>query len=134
MDARDYGTHITVLAWINIGFSALFGFIGIFALFFLTGIGMVSQDVEAMSILGFVGLAAALFFSALAIPGLAAGYGLLKRRAWGRVLAIIVAVLDLFNIPVGTAIGVYALWLLTHHHATDYFGPAEIQEPPPVPA
>lgn len=134
MEKRDYHTHIMVLAWINIGFSALFLFIGVFALFFLTGIGVASQEAEAMSILAFIGTAAALFFGALALPGFAAGYGLLKKRNWGRVLAIIVAVLDLFNIPIGTAIGLYALWLLTHHHAADYFSPADLQAPPPVPA
>ena len=132
MDSRDYNTHVQVLAWINIGFSALFLFIGIFALFFLTGIGVASQEVEAMSILAFIGTAAALFFGALAVPGFAAGYGLLKRRNWGRVLAIIVAVLDLFNIPIGTAVGVYALWVLTHQQAADYFTPAAARATPPA--
>ena len=28
MDDRDYHTHVMVLAWINIGFSALFSFLG----------------------------------------------------------------------------------------------------------
>ena len=133
MDKRDYHTHVMVLAWINIGFSALFGFLGIFALFFLTGIGIAAEDAEAVTILGFVGTAALIFFGALAVPGFAAGYGLLKRRVWGRVLGIIVAVLDLFNIPIGTAVGLYALWVLTHQEATEYFTPAAASLAPPAP-
>ena len=51
-----------------------------------------------------------------------AGYGLLEARSWGRIVAIIVAAFNLFNIPVGTAVGVYALWLLTDERAAGYFG------------
>jgi hypothetical protein len=46
--------------------------------------------------------------------GLAAftGYSLLTRRPWGRTLAIVVAILTLIKIPVGTALGIYTLWVL----------------------
>lgn len=42
-----------------------------------------------------------------------AGVSLLNRKPWGRVLAIVLAVLALFKFPVGTALGVYTLWVLT---------------------
>jgi hypothetical protein len=41
-----------------------------------------------------------------------AGYGLLTRRSWARVFAIVLAVLALFKIPFGTALGIYTLWVL----------------------
>jgi hypothetical protein len=46
--------------------------------------------------------------------GLAAftGYALLTRQPWGRTLAIVVAILSLIKIPVGTALGIYTLWVL----------------------
>jgi len=121
MNRSDYPTHVMVLGWINIGFSLVLLFLGIFGLFFLSGIGVVAEDAEATRILGCVGVAGAVFFTALALPGLLAGYGLLKRHNWGRIIAIIVAVFDLFNIPIGTAIGIYALWVLTDERAADYF-------------
>ena len=124
MEKSEYHTHVTALAWINIALSILCAFIGIFALMFLTGIGLASRDPEAMPILGFVGVAAAVFLGTLSLPGFAAGYGLLKRRPWGRVLGIVVAVLDLFNIPVGTAVGIYGLWVLTHERSAEYFAAA----------
>ena len=133
MDKRDYNTHVMVLAWINIGFSAIFAFIGLFALFFLTGIGFAAEDAQAAKVLGFIGSGALVFFGAMALPGFAAGYGLLKRRAWGRVLGILVAVLDLFNVPIGTAVGIYALWLLTHEEAADYFRIETAAASPPKP-
>ena len=43
---------------------------------------------------------------------LLAGYSLLTRRPWGRVLAIVVAILSLIKIPFGTALGIYTLWVL----------------------
>jgi hypothetical protein len=40
------------------------------------------------------------------------GWSLLTRRTWGRVLGIVAAVLALFKFPLGTALGVYTLWVL----------------------
>jgi len=40
------------------------------------------------------------------------GYSLLSRRPWGRTLAIVAAVLALFKFPLGTALGIYTLWVL----------------------
>lgn len=44
--------------------------------------------------------------------GLFVGYSLLTRKPWGRVLAIVLAVLALFKLPLGTALGIYTLWVL----------------------
>ena len=47
-----------------------------------------------------------------ALCGFFAGWGLLQREAWARVVAIVLAFISLFNIPFGTAIGVYTMWVL----------------------
>lgn len=52
---------------------------------------------------------ATVFTAALA---LIAGYGLLNRRPWGRIVAIIAAILMLIKVPFGTALGIYTLWVL----------------------
>jgi hypothetical protein len=59
-------------------------------------------------LLTFVGL----FILAKAAAGFAAGWGLLQREPWARVLALILAFLGLINVPFGTALGVYTLWVL----------------------
>jgi hypothetical protein len=51
-------------------------------------------------------------FLAGAILGLAAGWGLLQRETWGRMLAIVLGVVNLIDLPFGTAIGIYTLWVL----------------------
>ncbi len=40
------------------------------------------------------------------------GYSLLTRRPWGRMLAIVVGVLTLMKPILGTALGIYTLWVL----------------------
>ena len=133
MEKRSYATHVMLVGWINIVYSAIFAFIGLFALFFLTGIGLAAGDPEAVRVLGFIGTAASIFFVTLSLPGILAGIGLLQRRKWGRVLGIIVGVLDLFNVPVGTALGIYSLWVLTADEATEYFNGSSVPPAPPQP-
>ena len=51
-------------------------------------------------------------FVASAAVGLIAGWGLLQRETWARVLALIMGVLALPDMPFGTALGIYTLWVL----------------------
>jgi hypothetical protein len=53
----------------------------------------------------------------LSVPGIVGGWGLLKYKSWARYLVMVLAILELFNIPIGTAIGVYSLWTLTQDEA-----------------
>jgi len=47
-----------------------------------------------------------------AAAGFLAGWGLLQREPWARMLTIVLAFIALFNIPFGTALGIYTLWVL----------------------
>ncbi|HUJ22327.1 MAG TPA: zinc ribbon domain-containing protein [Bryobacteraceae bacterium] len=57
------------------------------------------------------GLVAVLAFL-LAIAGFLAGFGLLEHRSWARSLAIVLAVIALLSPILGTALGIYTLWVL----------------------
>jgi hypothetical protein len=53
-----------------------------------------------------------IFVLAKAVAGILAGWGLLSREPWGRVLALILGFLSLIHPPLGTALGIYTLWVL----------------------
>ena len=44
--------------------------------------------------------------------GLLAGWGLLERQSWARPLAIVLGCFSLLHMPMGTALGIYTLWVL----------------------
>ena len=51
----------------------------------------------------------------------AAGIGLIRGKSWGWTLAMVNAVLDLFNLPFGTIIGILSLIYLFRKAVRDYF-------------
>lgn len=51
------------------------------------------------------------------IPEIITGWGILQRKKWSRILGIIMGALNLFHIPLGTALGIYALWVLFNPEA-----------------
>jgi hypothetical protein len=51
-----------------------------------------------------------IFFSAVCTA--LTGYALLTRQPWGRILAIVFAIFALIHFPLGTALGIYTLWVL----------------------
>jgi hypothetical protein len=53
-----------------------------------------------------------------------AGSGLLKRRGPGRSTALVFSVPNLLLPPFGTALGIYALWVLLNDDARREFGVA----------
>lgn len=44
--------------------------------------------------------------------GFLAGWGLLQKQSWARILTLVLGFISLFNIPFGTALGIYTLWVL----------------------
>jgi hypothetical protein len=113
--------HITLVAALNIGFGFLGVFIAIFLFIAVVGGGFLSGDQEAMRITLIVGTALAFFFLVTSIPEIIGGFGLLKHKSWARTLVIIIACVDLIFIPIGTALGIYALWVLLNEETTQLF-------------
>jgi hypothetical protein len=56
-----------------------------------------------------------------AVAGFFAGWGLLQREPWARVVALILGFLSLFNVPIGTALGIYTLWVLLPTQSDDEY-------------
>lgn len=128
--------HVPILGWLFVVANALFAVLGVFVFVLLAGIGAATGERQALAVLGVVGTAVGLLLIALGIPGIVAGYGLLARKTWGRALGIVVGILGMANFPVGTVIGIYALWVLLQEEATGYFAApaaaAAAHTPPPA--
>ena len=75
----------------------------------------------AMSIIKFlIGLAISISGS-LSLLGILGGIGLLTFQGWGRVLTIIVSAISCLNVPFGTLIGVYSIWVLVQEETKVLF-------------
>jgi hypothetical protein len=126
LSQQELPQHVTILGWLYLVGYAFFLLIGAFVFTLLTSIGAVSGDEQAMMVLSLVGTSVGGLLVALAVPGMAAGFGLLARKVWGRYLAIVVAILGLINFPIGTLIGVYTLWVLMQEDATASFAAPQL--------
>lgn len=112
-------THVKVLGVLYIALSALGLVAALFALVTIggaatiTGVAADPEDAAlAVPILGIVGMGITVFLLALSLPGLFAGWGLLQYKPWARILGLVLSALNLINVPFGTILGAYGLWVL----------------------
>ncbi len=137
--------HVKVLGFLYIILGAL-GIVGALVCLALFGgiagiiqvAGHASDDADALMVAPFFGAFAVVLFLvivALSLPGIVAGAGLLKFRSWARILAIVLSGLNLFNMPFGTALGIYGLWVLLARETEPLFLEEPVQAPaPPSPS
>ena len=113
--------HLTAVAALHVGLSILGGLIGIFIFVLLTGIGAITQEKEAFLILTTIGTGVGVLLMVLSVPGIIGGIGLFKRKEWARILVLILSAIDLLNIPFGTALGIYSIWVLVQQDTIRLF-------------
>jgi hypothetical protein len=120
-------THVRVVGILHIVFGLL-GIVGAVVLLLVFGgvAGIVGATGDpdahvAVPILGGLGAFLSCVVLLVALPGTIAGIGVLQFREWARILMIVVSVLDLLNVPLGTALGVYGLWTCLHTETLPLF-------------
>jgi hypothetical protein len=117
--------HITVVGAIHIGF----GIVGLIAAFIvllvLIGTGVLVLSIEGdelpLTIMASVAVFVAIILGILSIPEIIGGIGILKLKNWARYLVLVIAIFNLFNIPLGTAIGIYSIWVLMQDQTESLF-------------
>jgi hypothetical protein len=123
--SRNFDTHVKVLAVLLMvtGVLALGG--GLFMLlatgFALTVINQAIGHMFPAGLLAPVVLSVPWFLIAFAAAKMAAGLGLLDYAPWARSLAVAVLVLGLLNLPFGTALGIYGLWVLLSASGQEHY-------------
>jgi hypothetical protein len=114
--------HVTVVGALQIGFSTLWLIAAIVLLIvFNFAKGFVENDEVAVRVLGFLSYILPAFIGTIALLGLIGGIALLSYRSWARVLVIIVSALGCLNIPIGTLVGVYTIWVLMQDETVKLF-------------
>ncbi len=138
-------THVKVLGVLHIIFGALGLLAALVLLFLFGGLAGLIQTADqsgdsfvGAGVLGLIGLIVFIVLLVLSLPGLIAGIGLLNLRPWARVLGIVISALDLLHVPLGTALGIYGLWVLLSNQTEALFrNPAAYIPPgtagPPAP-
>jgi hypothetical protein len=58
---------------------------------------------------------------AKAAAGFFTGWGLLQREQWARTFALVMGFVALLNVPLGTALGIYTLWVLLPSQSDDEY-------------
>lgn len=132
-------THVKVLGVLFLVLSATAIVAALFLLLaFGTAGSIVAANVEphdarlALPLIGLAGTMLVGYLILLAVPALIAGIGLLRFRPWGRILGIVVSVLSLIHIPLGTALGIYGLFVLFNKDTERLFNAAPPSPPTPA--
>jgi hypothetical protein len=129
----DMERHVKVLAWLLIGSAVLTGMLSTMVLIagrfldalplpFSSEFGLAVGSLVT-SIVSIVGLSMVIVSAVTAV----AGVGLLYYQTWGRVMAIVAASLMLLKFPIGTAIGIYAFWVLLSADGREHFRTRSIE-------
>ena len=120
--------HVTILGILYIAVSALGVLSAIIVYMVLIGAGIISEEPEALQILATVGSVVAFVIVIIAIPGIIGGIGLLNHYPWARILVLILGILNLIKIPIGTALGIYTIWVLLNDETEKLFAPEKAKK------
>lgn len=121
--------HVTLLGALHVALGALLLCAAAVTFVAVSGGGLISGDPEAMRITLLIGTLVGAFLVLLALPGIVAGVGLLRRRPWARIVALVIGAIHLINIPFGTALGVYTFWVLLQDETERMFRRPEPARP-----
>jgi hypothetical protein len=123
-------THVKALGALFIALSALgllfaLGIIVVFGFSAgIVGFAADPNDAEiAVPILGLIATGLTTFLLSVSLPGIIVGWGLLQFKPWARILGIVLSAIHLINFPVGTALGLYGLWVLLNTQTEPLFTP-----------
>lgn len=123
---RDIETHFTVIAVLSLLFAVpalLFGAFIVFGGLVGAGVAQTFADVPGLgALIASAGFLVGLFIVLMSLPGIVAAVGLLQRESWAKISTIVFGALSLVNFPIGTAFGIYAIWVVTRPEAEAALG------------
>lgn len=110
--------HVRVLGVLNVVVGAFSGLAALFQLLFFGGAQTISGYLSINTAIAAVWLWSTL---ALMLPCIVVGLALVGFRGWSRGAGIVLSVCEMLNVPLGTLVGLYGLWVLFSEDADMIF-------------
>ena len=119
MTPQDHNKVIGIMHLIWGSFNALMMVIIALVIFPVMGLAFADPNAPPglAAFFGFFGFLILFLGLLFGLPPILAGYAMLRRKSWARVMGIIAACFTALSFPFGTALCVYTMWFL--------FGPGE---------
>jgi len=110
---RDMKKHVTVVGTLHIVFAVL-GLIGALVIFLAINfaISFVQGEEIPVAVLTTVMVSLSSIIAVVSLLSIIGGIALFSYRQWARILIIIMSAINCLNIPIGTAKGIYSIWVL----------------------
>lgn len=119
--------HVTAVGILHIGLGVMGLLAAAIVLAATVGSGLIALMAEGdpfpLTILAIIGGMVALFLALFSVPGIVGGIGILKHKPWARYLVLVLAAVGLANVPIGTIVGAYTIWVLVQDKTAQLFAP-----------
>ncbi len=76
----------------------------------------IQQEWVLVWIVPFIRVIAVIAIILFSIPSIIGGWGILNGKKWSMTLVLVLGCFKLFSFPIGTALGVYTIWVYTEDH------------------
>ncbi len=110
--AEEMKRHVTILGLIYIVFGGINLLLAIAIIIVFTQLRLIIPEPGIASITAIISTLVVCATIVVSLPGIIGGIGLLKHQSWARVLVLILGIINLFNFPIGSALGIYTIWAL----------------------
>lgn len=122
MEKRNMKQHVSLVGALHVGFGIL-GLLGALAVYlsFHFAFNFVEHEPMAQKLLSFLGNTFSLIILFFSVLGIIGGIGLFSYKPWARILTMVVSAINCLNIPLGTAKGIYSIWVLMQPETIELF-------------
>jgi hypothetical protein len=110
--------HIRIVGVLYIALGIIGLVAGGITLAALLAAGVIAGDSDTLSVLAIIGIAIGGFLFVLSLPAIIGGWWLMRYKEWARILVVVLGILQIGNVPLGTALGAYTLWVLLINEPT----------------
>jgi hypothetical protein len=119
---RNMKQHVSLVGALHVGFGIL-GLLGALAVYlsFHFAYEFIEEEPLVENIISFLGNTLSLIIVFISSLGIIGGIGLFSYKPWARILVMIVSAINCLNIPVGTAKGIYSIWVLMQPETIEMF-------------